>query len=84
MAETTLHVGNLPFQTTEDGLRQVFDGYGDVREVRMVLDRETGRPRGFAYVEMSTEAQAQAAVDGLNQTDFGGRTLRVGLARPRR
>lgn len=84
MAETTLHVGNLPFQTTEEGLREAFEGYGDVRAVRLLLDRETGRPRGFAYVEMSTPAQAQAALDGLNQTDLGGRTLRVGLARPRK
>ena len=84
MAATILHVGNLSFQTTEEELRTVFEGYGAVESVRIVLDRDTGRPRGFAFVEMASEANADAAIEGLNLGEFGGRTLRVGKARPRR
>jgi len=84
MAATILHVGNLSFQTTEEELRTAFEGYGAVASVRVVLDRESGRPRGFAFVEMESEPNADAAIEGLNLSDFGGRTLRVGKARPRR
>ena len=83
MSRSTLHVGNLPFDLSEDDLRQVFGDYGDVRAVRIVMDRDTGRPRGFAFVELSSESQAQAAIEGLNQTQLGGRTMRVGIARPK-
>jgi cold-inducible RNA-binding protein len=83
VADTTLHVSNLPFQASEEDLRAAFEGYGDVRAVRMMLDRETGRPKGFAFVEMGSEGQAQAALEGLNQQPFQGRTMRVGRARPR-
>ena len=83
MSRTTLHLGNLPFQISEEALRDLCEGYGDVRQVRIALDRETGRARGFAFVELATEAQAQAAVEGLNQQTVDGRTLRVSLARPR-
>ena len=68
---------------TEEELRRVFEGYGDVGGVRIVLDRETGRPRGFAFVEMRSEPGARAAIEGLDQADFGGRTIRVRPARPR-
>ncbi len=73
----------MSFQTTEDGLRSAFEQYGEVLTVNMVLDRETGRPRGFAFVEMADAAQADAAIAGLNGTSVGGRTLTVNEARPR-
>ncbi len=79
-----LYVGNLPYQATEDQLRALFeqDG-GKVAEVKIVLDRETGRPRGFAFVEMSTDAQASTAIDTLHGKPFGGRPLTVSEARER-
>jgi RNA recognition motif-containing protein len=78
-----IYVGNLPFDTTEDQLRQAFEGFGQVSEVNVVMDRETGRPRGFAFVEMSTASEANAAITGLNGQDFNGRALNVNEARPR-
>ncbi|HEV7732080.1 MAG TPA: RNA-binding protein [Candidatus Binatia bacterium] len=79
-----LYVGNIPYQTSEAQLRTLFeqDG-GQVEEVKIVTDRETGRPRGFAFVEMSTDAQAEAAVGTLNGQPFGGRPLTVSEARER-
>ena len=79
-----LYVGNLPYQAEEAQLRALFEQDGrQVEEVKIVTDRETGRPRGFAFVEMSTEAQAQAAVSALNGKPFGGRPLTVSEARER-
>jgi len=79
-----LYVGNLPFDVQEPQLRQLFEGEGrKVTEVRIVTDRETGRPRGFAFVEMGTETEAQGAISQLNGREFGGRTLTVNEARER-
>ncbi len=79
-----LYVGNLPYQTSEEQLRSLFEGVGGtVAEVRIVTDRETGRPRGFAFVELATEAQAEAAVDALHGKPFGGRPLTVSEAKER-
>jgi RNA recognition motif-containing protein len=79
-----LFVGNLPYQCEESQLRALFEQDGrQVEEVRIVADRETGRPRGFAFVEMATDEQAQAAVAALNGKPFGGRTLTVSEARER-
>jgi len=79
-----LYVGNLPYQTTEAQLRNLFEQDGaQVADVKVVLDRETGRPRGFAFVELSTDAQAAAAIDGLHGKEFGGRPLTVSEARER-
>ncbi len=79
-----LYVGNIPYQTTEAQLRALFEeGGGQVHEVKIVIDRETGRPRGFAFVEMSTDDQAEAAVGALNGKSFGGRPLTVSEARER-
>ncbi len=78
-----IYVGNLPFDTTEDQLRQAFEGFGQVSEVNVVMDRETGRPRGFAFVEMGSASEANAAITGLNGQDFNGRALNVNEARPR-
>lgn len=72
-----LYVGNLPFSTTEDDLRELFSQYGEVVSVRVITDRETGRSRGFGFVEMEDASQATQALDG---TDFGGRSLRVNEA----
>ena len=78
-----LYVGNLSYNTTEDGLRQAFAAYGEVTRVNIITDRETGRPRGFGFVEMGTDEQAQAAIQGLNGQDLDGRQIRVAEANPR-
>ncbi len=81
---TRLYVGNLPFDVDEAQLRTLFAGNGrTVTEVKMVTDRDTGRPRGFAFVEMGSEGDAQAAVRELQGTQMGGRTLTVNEARER-
>lgn len=77
-----LYVGNLPFTTTEDAVRDLFAQHGEVLSVALINDRETGRPRGFGFVEMDDSA-ASAAVDALNGQDFGGRALKVNEARER-
>jgi RNA recognition motif-containing protein len=78
-----LYVGNLSFNTTELELREVFSQYGTVAETKMVTDRETGRPRGFAFVEMGSEQDAKQAIDQLNGRELGGRTLTVNEAQER-
>ena len=78
-----LFVGNLPFSATEQEIRDAFEAHGEVSDVAVIMDRETGRPRGFAFVEMSDSGQANAAIEALNNTDFGGRSLNVNEARPR-
>lgn len=78
-----LYVGNLSFNTGDAELREAFAPYGTVSDARVVNDRETGRPRGFGFVEMSTDAEGRSAVSGLNGKDLGGRTLTVNEARPR-
>jgi RNA recognition motif-containing protein len=77
-----LFVGNLPFEATEDGIRDLFAQAGTVDSVRVMRDRATGQARGFAFVEMATDADAQAAIGQLNEQPFGGRTLTVNEARP--
>ena len=78
-----IYVGNLAFRTTEDELRQLFGEYGEVSSVKIISDRETGRSRGFGFVEMPNQAEAEAAINAINDTDVGGRNLRVNEARPR-
>lgn len=78
-----LYVGNLSFQTSEDELRDLFSQHGDVASVSLVMDRETGRPRGFGFVEMPDDAQAQAAITAINGQSFMGRDLTVNEARPK-
>ena len=78
-----IYVGNLPFTTSEAELKQTFESYGSVSRVNMVMDRDTGRPRGFAFVEMSNAAEGDAAIAGLNGTQLGQRALTVNEARPR-
>ena len=79
-----LYVGNLPYQCEEAQLRALFEQDGrQVEEVKIVTDRETGRPRGFAFVEMANDGDAQTAVESLNGKPFGGRPLTVSEARER-
>lgn len=78
-----MYVGNLPFSATEDDLRDAFSQYGAVADVSVVMDRETGRPRGFAFVTMESKEAMDAAIKGLDGQDFGGRNLAVNEARPR-
>jgi RNA recognition motif-containing protein len=80
---TNLYVGNLSFTTTDDDLAQLFGQFGQVVSAKVIIDRETNRPRGFAFVEMAQAEDAQKAIDGLDQKDFMGRTLKVNLAKPR-
>ncbi len=81
---TRLYVGNLPYDTDEEELRRLFEGDGrSVSQVSIVTDRDTGRPRGFAFVEMSSQKDAEAAVSVLNGQEFGGRSLVVNEARER-
>ena len=78
-----IYVGNLVFTVTVDDVRQLFEPYGDVARVHLPEDRETGRPRGFGFVEMPNDTEAHAAIAGLNGKDVGGRTLNINEARPR-
>jgi RNA recognition motif-containing protein len=78
-----LYVGNLPFTTTEDELRSAFGAHGSVRSVNVIMDRETGRPRGFAFVEMDDASGAQDAIRALDGTQLGGRSLKVSEAQER-
>jgi cold-inducible RNA-binding protein len=78
-----IFVGNLSFGTTEDTLRSMFDSYGAVERVNIVTDRDTGQARGFAFVEMSVDAEGDAAINGLNGRDLDGRSLNVNEARPK-
>ena len=78
-----LYVGNLSYNTTEMDLRDAFGQFGTVADAKVVMDRETGRPRGFAFVEMATDEEAQKAASEFNQYQMGGRALTVNEARPK-
>src|SRR5918992_3143606 len=79
---TKLYVGNLPFETSEADLQSLFAQAGAVETVNVIRDRDTGRARGFAFVEMANQTDAQSAIAQLNEKPFGGRTLTVNEARP--
>jgi len=79
-----LYVGNLPFSSTEEELRDVFGRHGTVESVAVITDRETGRPRGFAFVEMAEADAADDAIRALDGSDLGGRSIRVNEAQDRR
>lgn len=80
---TKLYVGNLSFRTTSDELREAFAAVGTVESASVIEDRDTGRSRGFAFVEMATAEEAAAAIEQFNGKDFGGRSLTVNEAKPR-
>jgi len=79
---TKLYVGNLPYETTESDLQALFEASGQVASVNVMRDRATGQARGFAFVEMSSPAEADAAISQLDQRPYGGRNLTVNLAKP--
>jgi cold-inducible RNA-binding protein len=78
-----IFVGNLSFSFTEAALRSLFEAYGSVESVNIVTDRDSGQPRGFAFVEMTNDAEAAKAINGLNGKDVEGRKLNVNEARPK-
>ncbi len=79
-----LYVGNLPFSTNSDDLEQLFAEYGAVSSAQVIMDRDTGRSRGFGFVEMDDDAEARAAIEAVDGTDVGGRNIKVNEAKPRR
>lgn len=78
-----IYVGNLSFQSSENEIRDLFGQFGEVTEVTLITDRETGRPRGFGFVEMRNDQEAREAMQQLDGKDFGGRSLKVNEARPK-
>jgi RNA recognition motif-containing protein len=78
-----LYVGNLPYSATDDSLRQAFEAHGAVTTVQVIMDRDTGRSKGFAFVEMANDEEAQAAITALNGKELDGRALTVNEARPK-
>lgn len=83
-SDMNIYVGNLPFSATEEQLRGLFEPYGTIDRVAIITDRETGRSRGFGFVEMAADARAQDAINELNGSDMDGRQLRINEAQPRR
>ncbi len=79
----SIYVGNLSYSVTQDDLNTAFAEYGTVKRVQLLTDRETGRPRGFAFVEMESEAEEEAAIGALDGAEWMGRDLKVNKARPR-
>ena len=79
-----IYVGNLSFKATEEEVRQAFSQYGEVTSVNIIQDRETGRSRGFCFVEMPNQEEGNTAIQALNQADIAGRVVNVNEARPRR
>lgn len=80
---TNIFVGNLSFKTTQDELHAAFAGYGAIERVNIVTDRDSGQPRGFAFVEMSDQSSAETAISELNGADLNGRAMNVNEARPK-
>ncbi len=78
-----LYVGNLSYQMTDDDLHNAFSAYGEVSSAKIIMDRETGRSKGFGFVEMPNDDEGQEAIKGLDGTDVGGRNIKVNEARPR-
>ena len=78
-----IYVGNLPFSTTDHDLQELFSQHGDVEEVQVITDRDTGRSRGFGFVKMRDDNAGRTAIEQLNGTDLGGRSIVVNEAKPR-
>lgn len=79
----SIYVGNLSYEVTEDDLKAVFAEYGKITRVHLPIDRESGRPRGFAFVEMTAENEEDAAIEALDEAEWMGRSLKVNKAKPR-
>lgn len=78
-----IYIGNLPYSTDDGELREVFEAHGEVSSARVILDRDTGRSKGFGFVEMPNDEEAHKAIEALNGSPFGGRSIRVNEARER-
>ena len=78
-----IYVGNLAYSITDEDLREAFGEFGEVSRASVIMDRDTGRSKGFGFVEMPDTAQAEAAINGLNEKDLSGRPIRVNEAKPR-
>jgi RNA recognition motif-containing protein len=81
--ESKLYVGNLSYNVTEEQLRELFSQAGTIKEVAMIMDRDTQRPKGFGFVEMTTQVEAQKAIEMFNEHELDGRRLMVNMARPK-
>ena len=81
--ESKLYVGNLPSNVTEQQLRELFSQAGEIKEIALIMDRETQRPKGFGFVEMTTQVEAQKAIELFNDHEMDGRRLAVNFARPK-
>lgn len=78
-----IYVGNLPYGVTEDELRTLFEEHGEVSSANVIIDRQTGRSKGFGFVEMPTDSEAETAIEALNESALSGRNIKVNQARPR-
>lgn len=78
-----IYVGNIAHASTEEGLKQLFEQFGSVASARIILDRMTGKSRGFAFIEMPNDSEGTNAIESLNETEFDGRTIRVTAAQPK-
>ncbi|MCD8478700.1 MAG: RNA-binding protein [Sulfurospirillum sp.] len=78
-----IYVGNVKYEMTGDELKEMFSVYGEVSSARIISDRDTGRSKGFGFVEMPNDSEAKAAIEATNEKEIGGRTLKVNEARPR-
>ncbi|VBB44840.1 putative RNA-binding protein RbpF [uncultured Paludibacter sp.] len=78
-----IYISNVNFSTTSESLQELFSGFGEVTSANIIKDRETGRSRGFGFVEMPNDEEAQAAIEKLNETEFEGKTISVSVARPK-
>ena len=78
-----IYIGNLPYSISEDELRDLFAAHGEVSSANIIMDRDSGRSKGFGFVEMPEKTQAEAAINAINQSDVQGRSVRVNEARPR-
>ena len=78
-----IYIGNLPYSVTDDELKKMFSEYGEVDTVNIISDKFSGQSKGFGFVEMSDNSQADAAIKGLNETEISGRTIKVNQARPK-
>jgi len=83
MQEFKLYVGNLSYSSTEEQLKELFSQYGEVKDAVIIKDRMSGRSKGFGFIELSSENEVQEAIDGLNDQEFMGRTIKVNKARPK-
>ncbi|HEY3875301.1 MAG TPA: RNA-binding protein [Candidatus Kapabacteria bacterium] len=79
---TKIFVGGLPYQTNDEQLHQIFSGYGDISSAKVITDRDTGRSKGFGFVEMNDDDAAKKAIEELHEAELGGRTITVNEARP--